>query len=99
MNTQILEYRKTDHFLLSQWDRKIDDDMLYKILPFIECVECEKDIILIMPSFLIKKRMQKDHKQCLILIIKEKRLITSFWCDHPNYLFKNEKNTHFQILY
>lgn len=33
MNKQILEFKKTDHFMFKQWDRNIDDKMLYSILP------------------------------------------------------------------
>lgn len=99
MNKQILEFRKTDHFLFSQWDRKIDDQMLYKILPFVECTECEKDVVFVLPSFLYIKGLRKDNKTCLILIIKKNRILTGYWCNHPNYLFKKEKNVHFQILY
>ncbi len=42
MNTQILNFKKSNHFLESQWNRKIDELMLYKILPFVECTKCEK---------------------------------------------------------
>lgn len=99
MKNRILEFVKTDHFLHSQWNRKVEDVMLYKILPSVECSKCEKDVILIMPSFLNRKGIGKDERHCLILIIKDKLILTGYWCDHPNYLFKREKNAHFQILY
>ena len=91
MKNRLLDFKKTNHFLLSQWDRSIDDPLLYNVLPFVECTNCEKDIVFVMPSFLNKKGIGKDDKQCLILIIKRKLLVTGYWCDHPNYLFnKNE---------
>ena len=99
MKNRILEFIKTDHFLLSQWDRKVDDTMLYKILPSVECSKCDKDLVVIVPSFLKRKEIAKSEKHCLILIIKAKLILTAYWCDHPNYLFKREKNAHFQILY
>lgn len=99
MTCQILEFRKTDHFLLSQWNRSIDDKLLYKVLPFVECTHCEKDIVLVLPSFLDKKGIAKDGETCLILIIKSNLILTGYWCDNPNYLFKKEKNVHFQVLY
>jgi hypothetical protein len=99
MNKQILEFRKTHHFLFSQWDRKIDDQLLYKILPYIECTNCEKDIVFALPSFLKKKEISKDENQCLILVIKNKLLITAYWCKDPNYLFNKNEYPHYQLLY
>ncbi len=99
MNNQILEFRKTDHFLYKQWDRRIDDKMLYSILPFVECTKCEKDVVFVLPSFLKRKGLSIDDVQCLILITRGNLLLTGYWCDHPNYLFNKEKESHFQILY
>jgi len=99
MNKQILEFRKTDHFLYKQWDRRIDDKMLYGILPFVECTKCEKDVVFVLPSFLKRKGLSNDDVQCLILITRGNLLLTGYWCDHPNYLFKKEINSHFQLLY
>lgn len=99
MRNKILEFTKTNHFLLSQWDRSIDDQTLYKILPFVECTECEKDVVIVLPSFLKRKKIEKDNTTCLILIIKKRLLITSYWCNQPNYLFDKEKNAHFQMIY
>jgi hypothetical protein len=99
MQKQILEFRKTDHFLFSQWDRSIDDQMLYKILRYVKCTKCEKDVVLVLPSFLKKKGLAKDEETCLVLIVKRNLILTGYWCDHPNYLFTKEKNSHFQILY
>ncbi len=99
MNRQILEFKKTDHFIYHQWNRSIDDLMLYKILPFVKYTKCDKDLVLVMPSFLSKKRISKDDKQCIILVIKGNLLVTGYWCDHPNYLFNKKDKVHFQILY
>lgn len=99
MRNRILEFIKTNHFLHSQWDRSIDDAMLYKILPQVECNECFKDVVVVMPSFLVKKNILKSEHDCLIIIFKNKLLLTAYWCDHPNYIFKKEKKAHFQVLY
>ena len=99
MNNRLLEFKKTNHFMFSQWDRSIDDPLLYKVLPYVECNSCEKDVVFVMPSFLHKKGIGKDDKQCLILVIKRKLLVTGYWCDHPNYLFNKKDKVHFQILY
>ncbi len=99
MNNKILAFKKTNHFLHSQWDRSINDQLLYKVLPFVECTNSEKDVILVMPSHLQKKGIAKDDKQCLILVINGNLLVTGYWCDHPNYLFNKKDKVHFQILY
>lgn len=98
METQILEFRKTNHFMFSQWDRSIDDKMLYAILPFVKCNKCEKDVVFVMPSFLNRRGISTDEKNSLILIIKYKLLLTAYWCDHPDYLYSKEAYAHFQIL-
>lgn len=100
MIERILDFRKTQHFLYNQWKRSIDDRMLYKILPYVECTKCEKDVVIVLPSFLRNKGLTKDEKTCLVLIVKRNLLlITGYWCTYPNYLFKKEKNSHLQILY
>lgn len=99
MTTQVLEFRKTHHFMFSQWDRKIDDKMLYAILSFVKCNKCEKDVVFVMPSFLNRKGISTDDNNTLIIIIKNKLLLTAYWCDHPNYIFNKEKNAHYQIVY
>lgn len=99
MNKQILEFRKTDHFLFQQWNRSLDDQMLYKILPFVECTKCEKDVVIVLPSFLKKKGLYKNEETCLILIVKKNLILTGYWCDQPAYLFIKEKESHFQLLY
>ena len=99
MNKQILEFKNTDHFLHSQWDRNIDDQLLYKVLPFVECTKCEKDVVFILPSFLQKKGIAKDDKHCLLLVLSGKLIVTAYWCKDPNYIFDKNDNPHFQILY
>ena len=99
MNKRVLEFNKSNHFMFSQWDRSIDDQMLYKILPQVQRTKCEKGVVFVLPSFLMKKGIAKDEINSLILIVKNNVLLTSYWCDHPNYLFRKEKNAHFQILY
>jgi hypothetical protein len=98
MREQILEFTKTDHFLLSQWDRAIEDHLLYKVLPLVKCNRNQKDIIVVNPSFLKTRGVAKNNRASLILIIKEKLLITGYWCIDPNYLSKKETTANFQYL-
>jgi hypothetical protein len=99
MTRQLLEYHKSHHFMLSQWDRSIDDQLLYKILPFISEAKENKKLAIITPSFLSLKGIEVPKKNCLVIVLKQKLLKTAFWCDHPNYLFLKEKEATFQILY
>jgi len=99
MKNRILEYKKTDHFMLSQWDRNIDDQLLCRILPFVSPPNGDKEIVLVLPSFLKGKGFSTEKESCLIIIAKKNLLLTGYWCNHPNYLFNKEKNAHFQILY
>lgn len=98
MSNRILEFIKTHHFLYSQWNRKIDNQMLYKILLYVDCSKDRKDIVIVLPSFLCKKGLTQGDKNCLILIIKKNLLITAYWCNDVNYLMKRKKSNHFQIL-
>lgn len=99
MQTQILEFTVSDHFLLRGWDRSIDKILLYKVLPYVKCTKCEKDIILVFPSFLKRKGIIIDDKQCLFLVLSGRILVTAYWCKDPNYIFNKKDNPHFQILY
>lgn len=81
------------------WNRSIDYDILTKILPKVTVSIESKKIAIITPSFLSQKGIKTKEKYCLVIILKHKLLKTAFWCDHPNYLFKKEKETEFQIIY
>ena len=98
MTTQILSYRKTDHFLYRQWDRNIQDQLLYKILPYVECIDCKKDIIIVAPWILKRKGVVITKMESLVIVVSRKRLMTSYWTDHPDYLYGKEPFAHIQNL-
>lgn len=98
MTTKILEFKKTDHFLYSQWDRNINDQILYNVLPFVECTKCHKDVIIVKPSFLKRKGIKSRNNECLVIITSNNVLITCYWCDHTDYLYSKDSFAHFQIL-
>lgn len=98
MNREILNYRKTDHFLFSQWDRKIDDQLLYRVLPFVECTKCCKDVIIVHPTFLRRRGIFAKNNECLVIIATHNVLVTCYWCDHADYLYSKEAHAHFQEL-
>lgn len=98
MKNQILEYYKSEHFLFTQWDRKIEDKLLYRILPFITKSIRAKKIAIVTPTFLQEKGLLESAKNCLVVVINKKQLTTVYWCDHTHYLFTREKETEFQII-
>jgi hypothetical protein len=99
MNKQILEFNLTDHFMLKGWDRSIDTSLLYNVLPHVTVSKEEKKVAIVTPSFFSQKGVSEKGKNCLVIILKQKLLVTAFWCNHPNYLFKKEKQAEFQIVY
>lgn len=99
MQNQILQFYLSHHFMLRGWDRSIDKTLLYKVLPFVECTKCEKDVVFVLPSFLQKRGIARDDKQCLLLVLSGKLLVTAYWCKDPNYIFNKNESPHFQILY
>jgi hypothetical protein len=82
-----------------QWDRGIDTPMLYKILPEVKCTKCEKDYVIVFPSFLKRKGIAKDDTQCLVIVLSKNVLKTVYWCKDPNYITIKHPNPHFQFLY
>lgn len=99
MHNQILEFYLSHHFMLQGWDRSIDADILNKVLPQVTISDEEKKLAIITPSFLTQRGISFKEKNCLVIVLNHKLLATAFWCDHPNYLFKKEKQSEFQIIY
>ncbi len=96
---QILQFFKTDHFLQRQWEHKIDDSTLRKILPYICDKVNEKTVVIITPGFILKKGISSDTTQCLVIITYQNILKTVYYSDHPDYLFKKEKEANFKIMW
>jgi hypothetical protein len=99
MQNQILEFYLTHHFMLQGWDRSIDKSMLYKVLPYVSASKEGKKLAIVMPSFLSLKGIPPKEEKCLVIVLVQNLLKTAYWCDHPNYLFKKEKQSEFQIIY
>ncbi len=99
MPKQILEFFLSEHFMLKCWERTVEKQTLYKLLPFVDVSQAEKKIIVITPSFYSSKGIVGRPNHCLVLVLKQKLIKTGFWCDHPNYLFKKEQGAEFQLLY
>ena len=84
--------------MLQGWDRSIDTALLYKVLPHVKVSKEEKKLAIVTPSFFYEKGIKLKGKNCLVIVLKYNLLKTAFWCDHPDYLFKKEKSSGFQII-
>lgn len=99
MCKQILNFYLTEHAMYRGWDRSIDNQVLYKVLPFVNAVEEDKKLVVVTPSFLASKKISGKAGHCLVLVLKQKLIKTGYWCKDPNYLFNTEKQAAFQWLY
>ena len=91
---------KTDHELYKQWSYGLTDPKLVPVVSRIDVPKGnQKKVIMVLPSFLMAFGLITNKKSALILILKDRRIITLYYCDHPNYLFRKEKNADFQIIY
>jgi len=100
MRTPILNLIKTDHEIFKQWSYGITDVKLHPVISRIELPKNNsKKIVFVLPSFLSKFKIKETVKDTLVLILKNKMMVTMFYCDHPNYLFKKEKEVEFQMIY
>ncbi len=98
MTSEILSFTNTDHFLYRQWDRKIDDLLLGKILPYVSYRKNQKEVTIAFSSFLKSNRIKSKNNNCLILITRGDVILTCYWCNDPEYLYNRDKNTNFQIF-
>jgi hypothetical protein len=80
----------TDHALYRQWDRGIDRKILSKIYPFIHDSKNKKQVVLVMPSFFRNQGVLGFEKQCLILIVRGKYLVTCY-CRNLSECFFGQK--------
>ncbi len=90
MSNNIVGFCKSDHFILRQWDRCINDKLLVKILKNVEPNNC--NTLLIVSRKVLKQMNNKRNKELFIKIDK-KTLITCFYCDFQEYCAsKREQN-------
>jgi hypothetical protein len=88
MNNRILEFFKTEHFILRQWQRGCSDYLINLPLRFINISKnVKKLIIIVYPSFYSKFKI--DFKRYLVIIIKGMKLVTVFCKRNTN--IKKEK--------
>lgn len=87
---RIFEFYKTEHFLLQQWERGVENKTLERLLSYAPLLKNTKIAVVAKPSFLLQKA-KINSKQDLIIIINGDTLITVYWCSHSEYLLKENK--------
>lgn len=95
MNSKILNYRKTDHFLYRQWDRGITDEQLVKILKHCPQKKCNT-LIIVSRKALKQLAMKRDQE----LFIKSDKasLITCFFGSFQSYVLNCKKQQKYFII-
>ncbi len=84
-NKLIGKFRKTEHFIYRQWDRKITDKVLLKVLKNIKTTN--KNTMLIIS----RKLLNGIHKE-LFIKINNNILITCFYEEFQNYKTIKKQN-------
>ncbi len=96
MKRKIFGFRKTDHFLYRQWDRKISDELLLEFLNQNLLVLIKEKCCVIVSREIVKKHTKLNKE--LFVIIKGNLLITCFLEDLSLYSSKNNKGIYFLLV-
>lgn len=94
MEKTIAGYTKTDHFLLRQWQRKVPDDLLFKVLNALN-EENGNFLLIVSRSFIKKSSKQKTTE--LFVKIKGKVLVTCFY-GNLNEIMKPTNNDNYKLI-
>lgn len=100
MQTKILNFKKTNHCLLRQWERSISDRMLYIALRSLNGHKYHNTLVCAEGAQL--KRYLEGHNPDLDLIIKldGNVIVTLFLIAHQEVrTYLNKSNKHFKIIY
>jgi hypothetical protein len=78
MKTKISNYQKTDHFIFRQWDRKLEDACLIKILEKADFYGKKKIMLIIGNKVLKEADCRFRANENMIIIVRSNLLITFF---------------------
>lgn len=103
-NRKLFHIRKTDHCLERQDQRDIPDELLAQIFEKTE-IEPKKRLYVIVKMAFIESLafngeipFRKNKKAGLILRFSGKCLTTCYFCEDPEYLFKEHPKFEFKII-
>ena len=98
MKTKTLKLKKTNHFLYRQWDRKIDDRLLEKILLKIDKKNSSKTFVVVGNKLLKKFGLKVSGRTNLIIVVKKNILITLFMVEDLYSYLKSNRTCEFIII-
>lgn len=94
----ILNFRKTEHFLKRQWERSIEDRLLNYALKWLQNTGLEKEILVVHPKVFTRIHCNYKTSEYLVVVVKNRILITCYWCNQFGYIIRNTKGVSYQIL-
>ncbi|MDD2386095.1 MAG: hypothetical protein PHP52_04870 [Bacteroidales bacterium] len=94
----VANFKKTDHFLYRQWDRKIDDSLLEKILNKINENISSKTFVVVGNKLLKKFGLKVSNKANLIIVANTNLLITIFMVEDLYQYLKSQPKYDFIII-
>ena len=94
----VANFKKTDHFLYRQWDRKIDDSLLEKILNKINENISSKTFVVVGNKLLKKFGLKVSGRTNLIIVVKKNILITLFMVEDLYSYLKSNRTCEFIII-
>lgn len=93
MKNKIKGFIKSEHFLLRQWQRKVDDELLSLVL---NKRKFNKDIcVLVISKKIVKKISKVNHE--LFILIRGNILVTCFYGEMRDF-FNTKYDNHFEII-
>lgn len=93
MNNTVAGYIKTEHFMLRQWERKIEDKLLNAAL---NKLKDKKQQFLLVISRKIVKELSGTNSEVFVLV-KGRVLVTCFYGDLKEFMNRKRDN-HFKIV-
>lgn len=104
MNSRIFKYYKTEHFLLRQWERGIQDELLLKVLRHSQ-EKPDHKLVLIIKSALLKYWFHQNIfiprralNMYLVIVLHHNLLVTGFFCRNIHKVFSNYQFEEFKYL-
>ena len=91
METNIAGYHKTEHFLLRQWERNVNDNILLLALNRVE--RSNKNFLLIISRDFIKRYCKEDTPE-LFIKIKGRQLVTCYYAELASQMRENNNESY-----
>jgi hypothetical protein len=91
MNSKIAGYTKTEHFMLRQWERKVCDEILFKVLNKLD--SSKGDFVLVVSRKIIQSICKTKTKE-LFILINGKTLITCFFGELSSLMLCRKKRNY-----